>query len=88
MTFYRPGGCIHCNNTGYKGRIAINEVLVVDSVIRNYIQKHEVRDVFETELRKRKFRTMYSDGLQKAMQGVTSLDELKKFAADTIAFKG
>lgn len=88
MTFYAPGGCIHCNNTGYKGRVAINEVLVIDSTIRNFIQKHEVREVFEQELRKRKFNTMYSDGLQKAIQGITSLDELKKFAADTIAFKG
>ena len=87
-TFYRPHGCVHCKNTGYDGRVAINEILIVDSDLRLAIQRHSVRRVFEDHLRKRKFRTMYHDGLQKAIDGITSLEELTQYASDAIAFKG
>jgi len=88
LKFWRATGCVHCNNTGYHGRTAINEILLVDSQIRDYIQRHAVRLKFEELLRERKFVTMYQDGLKKAMAGITSLEELRKFAADFIAFKG
>lgn len=88
MKFFRPVGCVHCNNTGYKGRIAINEVLVVDSELRTIIQRHGIRSVIEEHLRGKHFQTMYQDGLNKAIEGVTSLEEMNKFAKDTIAFKG
>lgn len=88
MVFYKPVGCVHCNNTGYKGRIAINEILLVDSKLRNLIQRHAVRSVFEESLRNSNFKSMYEDGLDKAVAGITSLEELYKYAADTLAFKG
>ena len=87
-TFYRPRGCVHCKNTGYAGRVAINEILVVDSELRMAIQRHSVRRVFEEHLRRTGFRTMYRDGLQKAIEGITSLEELTPYASDAIAFKG
>lgn len=88
MRFFRPVGCVHCNNTGYKGRIAINEVLVVDGELRTIIQRHGIRSVIEEYLRSKHFQTMYQDGLNKTIEGVTSLEEMNKFAKDTIAFKG
>lgn len=88
MKFYKPCGCVHCDNTGYKGRIAINEILVVDSLIRDYIQRHAVRLKFEELLHQRKFVSMYHDGLKKAIAGTTSLEEMRCYAADRIAFKG
>ena len=87
-TFYRPRGCVHCKNTGYIGRVAINEILTVNAEMRMAIQRHSVRRVFEEMLRKQNFRTMYHDGIQKAIEGVTSLEELTPYAADAIAFKG
>lgn len=88
ITLYKPKGCVHCDNVGYKGRLAINEILVVDSTLRDYIQRHEARKAYEEYLRSISFRTMYQDGLQKVIDGITSLEELKRFASDTIAFKG
>lgn len=88
LTLYRPRGCPKCNNTGYRGRVAINEVLCVDRTLRDFIQKHAVRKYFEDYLREIKFKTMYHDGLSKVVSGVTSLEELTKFAKDVIAFKG
>lgn len=88
ITIYKACGCTHCNNTGYSGRVAINEVLCVDPELRNIIQRHGVRKVIEEHLRSVGFKTMYQDGLDKVYAGITSLEEMTKFAKDTIAFKG
>lgn len=88
VPIYKAVGCVHCNNTGYRGRVAINEVMVVDSGIRQLIQKHAMRSYFEEYLREANFRTMYQDGLGKVLAGITSLDELTMYAKDVIAFKG
>lgn len=88
IRFWKPMGCIHCNNTGYRGRVAVNEILMVTPKIRNLIQRHAVRKEFEDCLREEKFRTMYSDGLSKAIAGITSLEELAPMAQDIVAFKG
>lgn len=89
MRFFRATGCVHCNNTGYVGRIALNEILMVTPEIRNLIQRHALRRDFEEALREsKKFRSMFDDGLSKAQAGITSLEELTAMAQDTIAFKG
>ena len=88
IKLYRAKGCVACDNTGYHGRVAINEILIIDPKLRNLIQRHATRQVIEEHLRECKFRTMYHDGLAKVIAGVTSLDEMTEFAKDTIAFKG
>ena len=88
VTLYRARGCVACNNTGYVGRIAINEIMTIDSELRNLVQRHAVRKVIEDHLRKVKFKTMYQDGIDKVLAGVTSLEEMNAYAKDTIAFKG
>ncbi len=76
ITLFRPRGCNACNGFGYKGRIAIHEVLVVTD---------EMRDLIVTEISTSKLRTlavaggfrdMYFDGIQKALAGITSLEEV------------
>jgi type II secretory ATPase GspE/PulE/Tfp pilus assembly ATPase PilB-like protein len=76
ITLFRPRGCNTCNGFGYKGRIAIHEVLVVTD---------EMRDLIATEISTSKlramadpggFRDMYFDGIQKALAGITSLEEV------------
>lgn len=88
LPIYQAVGCVHCNNTGYRGRVAINEIMIVDSGIRQLIQKHAMRSYFEEYLKEANFRTMYQDGLSKVLDGITSLDELTMYAKDVIAFKG
>lgn len=88
ITLFRPKGCVACNNTGFIGRVAINEILVLDPKLRNMIQRHATRATIEEYLRGSGFVTMYQDGVSKVMAGITSLSELTKFAKDTIAFKG
>ncbi|MDD3098348.1 MAG: GspE/PulE family protein [Candidatus Pacebacteria bacterium] len=74
---YRGKGCKACNNTGYRGRLAIYEVFNVNEKVRSYIQK----DDFSLDgLRKIAFaqgtKTMFEDGLKKAELGQTTIEEV------------
>ncbi|MCX6134260.1 MAG: GspE/PulE family protein [Ignavibacteriales bacterium] len=75
-TLFRPRGCSSCNGIGYKGRVAMHEVLAVTDDMRDLISS----EVTTTKLRalavKGGFREMYFDGLQKALAGITSLEEV------------
>jgi type II secretory ATPase GspE/PulE/Tfp pilus assembly ATPase PilB-like protein len=74
---YRPKGCSKCNNTGYKGRMGIHELLVATDVMKRKIQK---RDPIE-ELRKQAMRdgmtTLLQDGIQKVIRGVTDFKQVR-----------
>lgn len=73
---YRGSGCDKCHQTGYKGRVGIFELLVLDDELRNLI----VRNVPLTELRaaaeSKDMRTLREDGLQKVYDGATTIEEI------------
>lgn len=75
-TFYRGKGCNECNNTGYKGRICINEVLVVDHAIRTAIHKKATADEIRKEAQKQQMTSMIEDGFIKAKAGITTIEEI------------
>ena len=62
--------------TGYLGRTTIMEFLVVTEPIRRLVMKHADTNLIEEEARRLGMRTMYEDGLVKAMQGVTTIEEV------------
>jgi len=72
----KSSGCPQCKNIGYKGRMGIFEVLIIDSRVRSLIRSR----VNETQLRenliKAKFMTLMRDGFEKAEQGHTTLQEV------------
>ena len=73
---YRAVGCAKCNGMGYSGRIALLEILVVDDEMRRLILQHaDARDMEKAAV-ERGMRTLYRDGLHKASQGVTSIEEV------------
>lgn len=73
--FYEPVGCDHCVN-GYKGRIAIIEIIEVDEEIKSLIAKNveskEIKEYLETT----EYKTMKFDAISKALDGVTSIQEV------------
>jgi general secretion pathway protein E len=77
-TLYRPHGCSECSNTGYKGRVAISELLVVNDNIRKMIVNHERSKVIQQEAMKNGMKTLWQDGLAKVAAGITSLNELER----------
>ncbi|MEK7065013.1 MAG: ATPase, T2SS/T4P/T4SS family [Patescibacteria group bacterium] len=76
MTFYHGEGCRRCNNSGYKGRMGIYEVLEVTPEITEKINARANADVIGVEARKQGMVTMFEDGLVKAKQGITSIEEV------------
>ena len=79
--FYKPKGCPYCNHTGYRGRIALLEVLSIDDTIRDMIIKRASEDEIVAYARKaRSFLSLREDGYKKCVQGVTSLEEVLRVA--------
>jgi len=82
-TWFKPVGCEQCLRTGYKGRTAIYEMLVMSDPVREVLKSGEVavRTVRKAAGAKG-IRTMHQDGLLKVQQGTTSLDELRRVLKD------
>ncbi len=77
LVFYKGGGCDACNGIGYKGRIGIYEVLTIDHEIEQMILSGQVS---EYEIEKRAIAggmaTMVQDGILKALDNITSVEEV------------
>jgi type IV pilus assembly protein PilB len=73
---YYGRGCDYCNNTGYKGRVAIFEIMVADEEIKELIMKHASTSVLRQEARKRGMRTLRESGLLTIFDGITTIEEI------------
>jgi type II secretory ATPase GspE/PulE/Tfp pilus assembly ATPase PilB-like protein len=77
-TMYQPGGCASCENTGYKGRIGIFEILPIDGMMRHSIHAGSEEDGIRAMLQSVGFRNTQADALDKVVQGTTSLEEMMR----------
>ena len=69
-------GCFNCMHTGYKGRTGIFEVLVIDDMVRDMIIRHcSSHEINRAAIEAGNFVTLRDNALEKAVQGVTSLEE-------------
>lgn len=76
-----PKGCPQCNYTGYRGRIAIHEVLMIDRTVRQMIMDGASAEAIQDyAVEKQKMKTLKDAGLSMVREGVTSVEELKKVA--------
>ena len=76
LVFYKGKGCARCGNTGYSGRIAINEVLDINDKIKDLIlegRRHLTRKDIDAS---QKFITVKQDGIIKVLKGVTAMEEV------------
>ena len=71
-------GCMDCFGTGYSGRLAIHEVLTVDSDMRTLISRRATEKEILSYARTKGFTSLYEDGVDKVLSGVTTLSELLK----------
>ena len=73
---FRPRGCSVCSKTGYKGRLALHEVMVVSEEIESLAVERASATVIGQVARRDGMITLRADGLTKVGAGVTSLDEI------------
>jgi type IV pilus assembly protein PilB len=75
-TLFRPGGCPACSKTGYRGRIALHEVMeVTEEVERMTVERASAAAIGEIA-RAQGMLTLRADGMSKVAQGVTSIEEI------------
>jgi type II secretory ATPase GspE/PulE/Tfp pilus assembly ATPase PilB-like protein len=78
MVFYRKKGCPRCNQTGYKGRIGIYQLLAMTEELESLAVRNASRDEIERAAIGEGMRTLWDDGLAKVAAGLTSIEELAR----------
>jgi len=78
--FFKSHGCKQCDMSGFLGREVISEVLNVNEVMKRLIVEGGTKEQIYNEAKKGGFVTMFEDGLSKAMEGLTSLEEVYRVA--------
>ncbi len=78
--FYKGKGCAVCNNTGYTGREMICEVLLISEELSTMIANGASKEDMRIQAVKDGFTNMLQDGVNKALQGKTSLEEVLRVA--------
>lgn len=76
--FYYGRGCTKCNNTGYKGRIGIFEIMVFNDEIRELIMNHASTNILRTASQKAGMKLLRDTGLAAIYDGITTIDEVVK----------
>ena len=77
----RGKGCPSCGNTGYRGRLAVHEVLVINDHVRKLVIEEASASEITKYMQEQGMKYLVDDGLIKAKQGLTTLDEVLKIAA-------
>jgi type IV pilus assembly protein PilB len=77
-TFFRGRGCDYCNNTGYRGRLGLYEIMLFDDEIREMVMQHASTNILREAAKKRGMRTLRASGLLGIYEGVTTIEEVVK----------
>jgi len=78
VTLYRGIGCDECGNVGYRGRLAIHEVLPMTAALRALIIRNAPVDEIELKAMKEEMISLKMDGIRKALDGLTTIEEIMR----------
>ena len=78
MVFYRKRGCPRCNQSGYKGRIGIFQLLAMSEQLESLAVQKASREEIERAAMSEGMRTLWDDGIRKVAAGLTSIEELAR----------
>lgn len=76
IKFYRGKGCPQCNDSGYRGRIGIFEVLEINDAITQLISKEATLEEIKTQAKKQNMVFIHEDGIKKVSEGITTIEEV------------
>ncbi|MGH6636156.1 MAG: type II secretion system protein GspE, partial [Gammaproteobacteria bacterium] len=82
LLLYREKGCAACGGTGFRGRIALLEFLVMSDAIRSLILQHAAAGAIQKVAKAEGMKTMLSDGYHKALAGTTTFSEVLRVAQE------
>ncbi|MFO0751062.1 MAG: type II secretion system ATPase GspE [Myxococcota bacterium] len=81
-TFFRAVGCPDCFQTGYKGRMGIHELMLINDEIRSLIMQNTAANMIKRAAMKNGMKTLREDGALKVLAGQTSIDEVMRVTAE------
>jgi type IV pilus assembly protein PilB len=79
-TFMKGRGCPQCNNSGYRGRIGVYELMMMSAKVRELVFKNASDQEIRTVALSEGMNTVYGDGIEKVMRGITSISEVFRVA--------
>jgi type II secretory ATPase GspE/PulE/Tfp pilus assembly ATPase PilB-like protein len=77
LTLYRPVGCTHCGDSGYRGRAGIHELMMVSRGLRHLIQTGHRAEDLQRQALSEGMCTLRQDGIEKVLAGVTTIEEVR-----------
>ena len=83
VRFWRGTGCAHCHHTGYRGRVAVHEIFVINEEVRSLIAHGATSIEIQAAAKRAGFMPMRYDGLKKVLRGLTTLEQI-----DAISYFG
>jgi type II secretory ATPase GspE/PulE/Tfp pilus assembly ATPase PilB-like protein len=78
VKIYKPVGCKYCHSKGYKGRMALLEILQMDGDLDELVARRATARELRTAALQKKFTTLAEDGIQRVLEGLTSLAEVSR----------
>jgi general secretion pathway protein E len=81
-SFYKAVGCNECLETGYRGRMGIHELMIVNDEIRSLIMQNTASNLIKREAVRQGMTTLREDGAQKVLMGTTTIDEVMRVTAE------
>ena len=81
---FHADGCPACDNTGYRGRLTILELLTMNDALRRAIIDHADADTLRVVALSHGMSTMRTDGLRKALAGLTTVEEVERVAQTSL----
>ncbi len=84
----RGKGCNNCNKKGYRGRMGIFELMLLTTQVREMTFKGESTQSIRKMARKQGMRTLFEDGIVKAIKGQTTLDEVLRITQHEMVAEG
>lgn len=81
VQFKKGTGCPHCNNTGYRGRIGVFEMLELNAAMMEALRTENINEFAQTAAANPNFKTLSQAALEYAEQGITTLDEVMSITA-------
>jgi type II secretory ATPase GspE/PulE/Tfp pilus assembly ATPase PilB-like protein len=87
IKFYKPKGCSECSSTGYRGRIAIFEIMPMTQNIANLTVERADANKIRAVAIKEGMKLLVQDGVEKIKKGLTTVDEVLSVATNIEGFE-
>ena len=87
ISFFKGRGCQDCNNTGYRGRVGLYEVMLITPEIREMVLKGSSSDSIRFQAVDQGMKTLRMDAVDKIKQGVTTVEEMVRETAASLSLE-